>query len=194
MSTLSLAETIQKLKALPSGGFKPEPVLKIIESLDLSLEDSQKYYRFEKDFYTRNLVCKTKDFEVLFLCWEPGQITAIHDHASQGCWMTVLDGIITSENYDYVAAENFNGTLHRNSCESFVKGNSYYIDDTINLHLLKNPIKNNKRTVTLHLYSKPFSSCTTYNLEKKITETLSMSYHSIGGRPGKWAASAVHEA
>lgn len=175
-------------------GLKPTEVLNFLKKTTVDPESLKKHLIFKPENYTRNLIFKNEDFEMLLLCWEPGQATRIHDHASQGCWMSVLDGIITSENYDFVSRKDFNGNLRRSSCESFVKGEAYYIDDSVSLHLLRNPIKNNTRTLTLHIYSKPFSKCTIYDLEKRTVSDLELSYDSMMGKPGYWLAGQVKNA
>lgn len=172
---------INNLLDLPGKKFQSQIVLDLLNTIKISAQDVAAFTHYSSESYTRNLICKNRNFELLLLCWEPGQLTPIHDHAQQKCWMTVVEGIITSENYDYVSPSEFNGNLVKSTCTSFTPGENYFIDDNDSVHLLRNPLKNNKRTMTLHLYAKPFSSCMIYDLEKKKVEELPMKYHSVAG-------------
>jgi cysteine dioxygenase len=182
---------IKKLMSLSADQFEHHSILDLLHSAQLNSKMFSKFARFQPENYTRNLICKNENFELLLLCWEPGHITPIHDHSQQKCWMNVIEGIITSENYNYVHPLKFNGSLEKTSTECFISAESYYIDDEVSLHLLKNPIKNNQRTMTLHLYSKPFSSCTIYDVEKKESRKLEMRYHSISGKSSQQLASEI---
>jgi len=189
--TSNLKTLVHKLTQYTKADFKPKSVLNHLEEAQITPQCMEPYLHFEKDFYTRNLIAKTPHFEMLLLCWEPGQQTMIHDHASQGCWMTVLEGVITSENFKYQEAHSFDGALEKLSTQSFKIGQSYYIDDQVSLHLLKNPVKNNQRTASLHIYAKPFSQCTVYDLETRQAKPLMLRYHSIQGKKGDWLASEI---
>jgi cysteine dioxygenase len=183
-----MEKLINCLTKLSAATPAPEKVLAEIQKTGLNRASCEKYLFFEDAAYTRNLVFKNESFEALLLCWKPGQTTMIHDHAAQGCWMTVLQGVITSENFKYVAPAHFKGELEKLPTQSFKTNQCYYIDDDISLHLLKNPAKSAEETITLHVYSKPFSSCTVYDLEKKETRELPLAYQSMGGNRGTWQA------
>ena len=51
---------------------------------------------FARDTYARNLVCRTPFFELLVLCWRPGQESTIHDHAGALNAIRVYSGELTS--------------------------------------------------------------------------------------------------
>ncbi|MDZ4676771.1 MAG: cysteine dioxygenase family protein [Oligoflexia bacterium] len=185
----------KKLLALKEDEFKPETILKFLQDANITKDSVKKYVHFEKATYTRNLVCKNAFFEMIILCWEAGHSTMIHDHAAQGCWMTMIDGLIMSDDFKYIAPASFTGSLEKISCASFKKGQSYYIDDTVALHSLRNPVKTHQRAMTLHVYSKPFSSCMAYDLQNKSVNELNLVYHSLQGkRGGPWPAKEINQA
>ena len=39
-----------------------------------------------------NCIVNTEKFELILLCWEQGQITPIHDHGGEECWVKVING------------------------------------------------------------------------------------------------------
>ncbi len=67
-------------------------------ALRLDLDDALigAHVRYCDERYARNLVCRTPAFELLVLCWKPGQASTIHDHA--GCLNVtrVYSGELTS--------------------------------------------------------------------------------------------------
>ncbi|KAG2499208.1 hypothetical protein HYH03_002789 [Edaphochlamys debaryana] len=42
--------------------------------------------------YLRHLLLGTDDFEVMLLCWKPGQVSRVHNHDASNCWVSVLAG------------------------------------------------------------------------------------------------------
>ena len=64
----------------------------ITRTANLSKSDFEKYCSWSKKCYTRNHIVKNEDFELILLCWEKGQITPIHDHGGEECWVKIIDG------------------------------------------------------------------------------------------------------
>ncbi len=54
--------------------------------------DLAPHVRFDPQRYARQRLYRDQDFEVLLLCWEPGQYTRIHEHGGQHGWVTVVEG------------------------------------------------------------------------------------------------------
>ena len=50
----------------------------------------QPYLFWNTGAYTRNLIYRDAFFEVLALCWLPGQKTPVHSHNGQLGWITVI--------------------------------------------------------------------------------------------------------
>ena len=57
---------------------------------------------WERQHYTRNLIDKTPFYELLAICWEIGQVSSVHNHRDQNCWMAVPIGRLRVENYRVV--------------------------------------------------------------------------------------------
>ena len=51
--------------------------------------DWSKYAFFSGEHYVRNLVETNDDFELLVICWGPGQISRIHNHDNSNGQVTV---------------------------------------------------------------------------------------------------------
>jgi len=131
---------------------------------------------FEDQGYTRNLVHRCEEFELLLLCWEAGQESPIHDHAGMHCWMAVLEGGMQEVHYQQGAQ---NTPPLEGRVQSFQCGQVAYIVDDIALHLVRPT--GGERGVSLHLYSSPIDACRTFDPltgEARLTE---VGYHSVRG-------------
>jgi hypothetical protein len=70
-----------------------EEVEALLNSYKSKPSDWQKYAKFDKYKYTRNLVHEGNGkFNLMLLCWGPGNLSTIHDHANAHCFVKVLDG------------------------------------------------------------------------------------------------------
>jgi cysteine dioxygenase len=124
----------------------------------LTLKDLEPYIHFEGKTYTRNLIFKCPDFELMSLCWGPGHETPIHDHSGSYGTMIVMDGCLHEVLYK---------ALHETKCLSQIReteaisGTATSIHDGIGYHKILN--RSHKRAVTLHLYAKPIESFYVYN-------------------------------
>ncbi len=127
--------------------------------------------------YSRNLVGANELFELLLLCWNPGQASPIHNHEGQRCWMTTLEGRI--EEVHYRCCPDGRGPMVSGSRRVFDPGQVAYISDDIALHRIAP--SNGAPGVSLHLYSKPIRECSVYCEETSRIERRRMSYHSVRG-------------
>ena len=83
-----------------------------------------------------------KNFEILVICWQPGQGSPIHNHAERGCVLRVLEGEL--QEVRYYADEREEKTI-------LDINRSTYIDNSIGLHKIVN--QSDENTVSLHIYS-----------------------------------------
>ncbi|MCB0399740.1 MAG: cysteine dioxygenase family protein, partial [Winogradskyella sp.] len=54
---------------------------------------------WEPQCYTRNCFYKDDNFELILICWDKGQKTAIHDHDGEDCWVYLLEGKMEEDFY-----------------------------------------------------------------------------------------------
>ena len=145
-------------------------------SLSADTPDWRDWVFFESQTYTRNLVHRCGEFELLLLCWEPGQESPIHDHAGMHCWMSVLEGGMQEVHYQEGAE---NGPLVEGRVQGFGRGQVAYIVDDIALHLVR-PTPG-ARGVSLHLYSSPIDACRTFDPLSGEARDTEVGYHSVRG-------------
>jgi cysteine dioxygenase len=143
--------------------------------------DWRRHVLYDASTYTRNLVARCAEFELLVLCWNVGQQSPIHNHAGQHCWMAVLDGEIEEAHYAFPDAGCAAGPLAPGRSLRFAAGKVAYIDDEIALHRVR-PVPGTSG-VTLHLYSKPIDVCQVYDETTGGVVLRRLAYHSL--EPGQ---------
>lgn len=141
-------------------------------------DDWQSYLNFQPTKYTRNLVSLDERFELLVLCWNPGQETPIHNHEGQNCWMAVLDGGLDEVHF---AFPDETSALPPEQLETFAyrPGDVGYIHDDIALHIIR-PTRE-RSSVSLHLYSLPFGECNIYCPETGRISRKKLAYDTVNG-------------
>lgn len=146
-----------------------------ITDLSLSKEELEPYSFWESEAYTRNCIAANEEFELLLLCWEPGQKTEVHCHNGQECWVKVIEGEF--EELMYTLDENNFPQLQ--SQQTFDKTQISAIKNPDLFHSLENVSK--KRAITLHLYHKPITECRYVNVNSGELSLAKLYYYSKEG-------------
>jgi cysteine dioxygenase len=142
--------------------------------------DWRAWTMFDAQCYTRNLVHHETHYELLLLCWGAGQRTPIHNHQGQRCWMSVLEGEIVETQFAFPAAGGGQPLAKAGLPRKFVPGQVAFITDDIALHEIA--ASEERPAVSLHLYSRPFSSCQVYDRETGRVELRQLGYYSVRGQ------------
>jgi cysteine dioxygenase len=153
----SIPDAIRSRKTLNiEPGAYNDPVADLFRRSDLPKSEWMKYaIRDESKPYTRNLISTDdKTYTLLLLVWNPHQVSPIHNHPCDGCWLNVLQGSIYETRYDDV----LNTTSH-NSYRSSDETTLSYITDNMGYHRVGNDNREGEIAVTMHLYSPPFDTC-----------------------------------
>jgi len=150
--------------------------------------DWEQYVFFNDVHYTRNLVAKSRKFEVILLCWKAGQASRIHSHSGSQCWMTTLSGAVEEEVYtitDGLPVKDlaFPGPcpeLHLQAHNTHRVGESTYIHDGLGLHRVKAP--DTYDGITLHVYSPPITESRILDPSTNSTSTRKPGYFTKYGK------------
>ena len=129
----------------------------IFRSIELTEGAFEDCVSWSDESYTRNCIAENGKFELLLLCWEKGQATAIHDHGGEECWVKVIEGELSDTIYKVDKFGKFNDV----SSNISKKGDVSYMADFIGFHRLEN--LSETRSMSLHLYAKPIKSCNTFD-------------------------------
>ncbi len=132
----------------------------ILKTMKLPIADFEKHATWSESCYTRNCIVENDDFELILICWEKGQSTAIHDHGGEECWVYFVEGNFT----EHIYAEDEKGKLSVVKTTNTKPGDVAYMIDFMGYHNLEN--QSNKRSMSLHLYAKPIKNCKVYDSEK----------------------------
>lgn len=135
----------------------------LMARLDVSESDLGEAVSFGESGYRRNLVRRTDSYEMLVLCWAPGQRSPIHDHAQSTCGVRVVAGEATETRFEHDAR----GFLHPVAMERFAEGSAAGSQDA-DIHEIANTTDDN--LVTLHVYSPPLGAMRTYDAKPQARD------------------------
>jgi cysteine dioxygenase len=112
--------------------------------------------------YTRTLLHRCDDFEILVLHWLPNCTSAIHDHGGARCWLAVAGGTMKVENYIRRDTGKTAGYAHieRDGREVLPLGAIDYRQDDIHLHRC---ITGADPAISLHVYAHPIERYHIFN-------------------------------
>jgi len=171
---MELCEALDEAFCKDSGG---AAVPRLLEEYAQRHSDWEPFRHFVEGRYTRNLVRRTEDYELLLLCWGAGEESPVHNHMGQRCWMAVLEGDV--EEVHFRRDEGGAGPLIEGPTKRFQKGQAAYINDEIALHLVRGADK--QAAISLHLYSKPYDVCLIYDPETGAESAKRLSYDRTEG-------------
>lgn len=119
--------------------------------------DLEPYFRWNTRHYTRTCIQRNDEFELLVICYEPGQRTSIHDFNSQTAWVHPVMGEVVEERFTLDPTGRLRHTgethYHPGEMDRFSNGSS--------IHRFTN--RGPERAVTLNLYAKPMSQWRVYD-------------------------------
>ncbi len=141
----------------------------ILERFEPNISELNAYLNFSDVKYQRNLVFKNDYFEVLVLCWKPGQVTPIHNHRHSWCGVRVLKGIATEFRFEETPC----GTWIPADQERVYEGGVTSSFDT-DTHILGN--FETQDLVTMHCYAPPLQDYDIVDVSKTIASSLNTVY------------------
>lgn len=192
-----LADFIAGLKNLEKGPITTARVSEFVEQMQPTPDALAPYLFWNHDRYARNLIYRDHFFEVLALCWLPGQRTPIHSHNGQLGWVTVVQGELISHNYRFVRSRvrEARVTSRQNEvregqavevellgsaiCQT--DGNVAVVDRRQTTHQIENLEKSDHGSVSLHVYSKPIDSCVLFDEMSRCCTRRPLEYYSANG-------------
>ena len=166
---------IKSLKSFAKKDFPTNEVSTLILKSQLSNKSLAKYSHFNKKTYTRNMIYKDTNFEVLLICWSAGQMAPIHGHEGEKCWFKILSGALQIYNYKIESIK----PLKLKQLEK-INASAGYLDGPADIHAINNCYK--EPVTTLHVYAKPYDSCDIYDLKSNKIKRKKMNYYSIDGK------------
>ncbi len=117
---------------------------------------------FCAEHYSRKIVHQVNDFDIVIIGWQPGQLSPIHDHPTNGCIVYPICGTLSEWRY--------NEQLEQISYCQLSAPSYTYIDNGICIHKLGNedPQEN---AVSVHIYSPCNYQANIYATEQDMVQT-----------------------
>ena len=144
----------------------------IIRSVAIPEAAFEDFCSWSEDCYTRNCIFENEKFELILLCWEKDQITPIHDHGGEECWVKVINGTLKETLY-----KQDSSGLTQLITNTSVKGTISYMIDFMGYHKLENI--SGQRAMSLHLYAKPIKKCNVFDDSKKTFSEKTLSFDTV---------------
>lgn len=173
-------QTVQELaaglSAIPEAEFTHQSVLDYLRRHPASAASLDPYLYFCAEHYTRHLIHRTPLFELLAICWESGQKSAIHNHRDQRCWMAIAYGRVQVQNFRLVHKDPATRYCELEPTNHFIidAERPAEVDPEEPIHLVANPASFGSRAVTLHIYSRPFDTCEVYDFKARRYEDVKL--------------------
>ncbi|HZQ24524.1 MAG TPA: cysteine dioxygenase family protein [Terriglobales bacterium] len=183
---ISISDFVSQLQKFPAAAFdRTEQLLAFLESTTVDPHSLTTYLTWNPQHYTRNLIDRTPLYELIAICWEVGQVSSVHNHRDQNCWMAVPVGRLLVENYHLVSQNVDEGTCELQPTDQ-VEMNPQHpcaVNPADPVHRVLNPRAFNARAVSLHVYSRPFDSCIVYSPEQRTCGEIKLHYTTEYGKP-----------
>jgi len=183
---LSIQDFISELHKFPEPAFNQTgDILGFLEDTTVAPDTLVPYICWNSQHYTRNLIEKTPLYELIAICWEVGQVSSVHNHRDQNCWMAVPIGRLQVENFHLVSQDVDAGRCQLTPT-NVVEMNPTHpcaVDPTDPVHRVLNPRQFGERAVSLHIYSRPFDTCVVYSPEQGTCGVIDLHYTTVYGKP-----------
>jgi cysteine dioxygenase len=184
MEKVNLHQLVDGLTRFPDADFVCETVHAFLMQNPLDPSSIERYLHWSPQCYTRNLIYKDQRFEMMAICWEPGQLSRVHNHSGQRCWMTVPIGRLRGQNFAVDEIDEMRGHCRLRETDSF-EINSFEpakVELEEPIHQILNLDEYAERAVSVHIYSKPYDRCLSYCRDTDTFKEVQLYYTSIDGK------------
>jgi cysteine dioxygenase len=184
MTRVSIDKLIQGLRAIPDGSFDCDNVYEYLNANPVKVDSIDRFLFWSPSFYTRNLVYKDERFEMLAICWESGQVSRVHNHDGQRCWMTVPVGRLKGQNFAVEEIDEATDHCKLRETDTFelseFRAAKVELEEPI--HQILNLVEFKERAVSIHIYSKPYDRCLSYCRDTNTYKEVQLFYTSVNGK------------
>ena len=184
MNYIDVHSLVNGLREISDSDFVCQNVYEYLGANPVIVESIDPYLNWSDKCYTRNLIYKDERFEMMAICWEVGQVSRIHNHSEQRCWMTVPVGRLRGQNFAVEAIVEPRGYCKLIETDSFELSDCLAAKVELEepVHQVLNLAEYNERAVSLHIYSKPYDRCLSYCRDTDTFKEVMLKYTSIDGK------------
>jgi len=126
-----------------------------LKSIEVNLAALKGCIGYADDGYQRNVVKNSEFYELVAICWTPGQETPIHDHVGSDCAFLIVDGVSTETIYE----TNEEGLAYPINVRHYQPGEVCAAEEP-DIHRVSNDT--NSELVNLHIYTPPLHAYNIY--------------------------------
>jgi len=184
---VSIEDFVSELHKFPEDAFDhTSDILAFLERTAVSPDTLAPYMTWDRQHYTRNLIDKTPLYELIAICWDIGQVSSVHNHRDQNCWMLVPIGRLHVENFHLVSQDLDHGKCQLTPTDTVEMNPTHpcAVDPADPVHRVLNPKQFAERAVSLHIYSRPFDTCVVYSPEQGTCGVIKLHYSTVYGKSG----------
>jgi cysteine dioxygenase len=184
MEMVTIDEWVKQLGAILEKEFTIPHVLEFTEQKAIRPESLVPYIFYANSHYTRNLIYKCKLFEILAICWNVGQVSRIHNHRGQNCWMVTPIGRLRVQNFRVENQDAARGSCKLILSDSYIMDATHpaVVDPEEPVHQVQNLQEYNQPATSVHIYSYPYDSCEVYSIDKGAYADVPLHYSSEYGK------------
>jgi cysteine dioxygenase len=181
---LAIDDWVKGLTEIPAQEFELERVEKYVRENCIRAETLGPYLFYATTHYTRNLIYKSEVFEVLSICWDIGQVSRIHNHREQNCWMATPIGRLRVQNFKVLERDPASGTCHIEESDAYTmdEANPGVVRPAQPVHQVLNLAEFGERATSIHVYSRPYSVCEVYLSGRARYSDVPLHYSSEYGK------------
>lgn len=184
MSKVNITDLIEGLCSIPDEEFECDNVYRFLSENPVDVGSIAPYLFWSDNCYTRNLIFKDERFEAMAICWEKGQVSRVHNHSEQRCWMTVPVGKLRGQNFAVAEIDEEKGYCKLIETDTFDLSECLAAKVELEepIHQVLNLSEFDERAVSIHIYSKPFDHCLCYCRDTDTFKQVPLFYTSVHGK------------
>jgi cysteine dioxygenase len=118
------------------------------------------------------------------ICWDIGQVSRIHNHRDQNCWMVTPIGRLRVQNFRVDERDKTHSTCHLIPSDAYDMDAEHpaVVQPEEPVHQVLNLPEFGQRSTSVHIYSYPYSSCEVYSIDKGVYADVPLHYSSEYGK------------
>lgn len=183
MKKVLVTDLIGGLCEIPDAEFTCDNVYEFLGKHPVDVDSIERYFFWSEAFYTRNLIYKDDRFEMMAICWDKGQVSRVHNHWEQKCWMTVPVGKLRGQNFGVEEIDEASGHCKLFETDRFDLSDCLAAKVELEepIHQILNLAEFDERAVSVHIYSKPYDRCLSYCRDTDTFKEVQLFYTSVDG-------------
>lgn len=184
MTKIGIDKFKEGLCSIKPEEFTLENIYQYLADTPVDFDSLNPYLFFSEKFYTRNLIHRNEIFELMAICWDKGQVSRVHNHAGQNCWMAVPKGTLRVQNFRALELDEAQNHCLLAESEKFdiSEKEPCRVEQDEPIHQVLNLSEFNNKAVSLHVYSRPIERCLSYCRETHKYHEVKLFYTSINGK------------